>query len=137
MSNKRSLMVAEKLKNGSKEEPKTDLYKLYKDNSEIFTCDVNIDGVDKTDSIITKIVIETATYDVVCRGKIINNRCIVIIPKLPFLTENGTGKIKLEIAVGDTLFCPWNGTYIIKNRISANESKITEYKKNIKIIVAD
>jgi len=130
-------MVAEKLKNGSKEEPKADLYKIYKDNNEVFTCDVNIDGVDKTSNIISKIVIETAVYDVVCKGKIINNRCIVTIPKLPFLAENSTGKIKLEITIDDTLFCPWNGTYVIKNRISANESKITEYKKNIKITVTD
>ena len=136
MINKRALIAAEKLKE-SKEEPKNDLYKLYKDNSEVFTCDVNIDGVDKTDKIIAKIVIETAGYEVSCKGKIINGRCIVSIPKLPFLVENSTGKIKLEINVDDTLFSPWTGTYIIKNRISANESKITEYKKNIKITVND
>ena len=138
MAHQRALKVAEKLNNTETKNKTGDPYKLYKDDSETFTCDVNIEGITEKEAtkIVARILIEAVGYDVICKGKVENSKCTVDIPKLPFLIEESTGKIKLEIIVENTVFLPWESTYIVKNRVKTNESKFSAYKKsNIKVTV--
>lgn len=111
-------------------ESKSDsFYKLYKDKSEDFICDIAVEGVDSSDTEV-RLVIESDEWTLMFKGEIKNGKCIIPIKKLSILNEGKTGSIKLEVNAGGNLFTPWEERFIVKLSkkvtVKLNESKSTK-----------
>ena len=108
-------------------ESKSDgFYKLYKDKSEDFICDIAVEGVDSSDTEV-RLVIESDEWTLMFKGEIKNGKCIIPIKKLSILNEGKTGNIKLEVNAGGNLFTPWEERFVVKLSkkvtVKLNESK--------------
>lgn len=88
-------------------------YKLYKDKSEDFICDIAVEGVDSSDTE-ARLVIESDEWTLMFKGEIKNGKCIIPIKKLSILSEGKTGNIKLEVNAGGNLFTPWEERFVVK-----------------------
>lgn len=88
-------------------------YKLYKDISEDFVCDISIEGADpsKTEA---RIVIESKEWTLMFSGTLKNGKCIVPVKKLNILQEGQIGKIRLEVIAEGNLFIPWEDNFKVK-----------------------
>lgn len=111
----------------AKTESKSDgFYKLYKDKSEDFICDIAVEGVDSSDTEV-RLVIESDEWTLMFKGEIKNGKCIIPIKKLSILNEGKTGNIKLEVNAGGNLFTPWEERFVVKLSkkvtVKLNESK--------------
>lgn len=115
-------------------------YKLYKDKSEIFSCDIEVEGANIKDSQV-RIVVESNEWSLLFNGNIDENGKVSIpIKKLSLLEEGATGKIRMEVIADGTIFVPWNDDFIVKLSkkvmVKFDESKnniIKEKKPNIKV----
>jgi hypothetical protein len=110
-------------------------YKLFKDKSEDFICDIAIEGVNQNDTEV-RLIIESEDWTLMFTGEIKNGKCIIPIKKLNILNEGQTGSIKLEVNADGNLFTPWEDKYIVKVSkkvtVNINESKSSKTMKPIK-----
>ena len=110
-------------------------YKLFKDKSEDFICDIAIEGVNQNDTEV-RLIIESEDWALMFTGEIKNGKCIIPIKKLNILNEGQTGSIKLEVNADGNLFTPWEDKYIVKVSkkvtVNINESKSSKTMKPIK-----
>ena len=110
-------------------------YKLFKDKSEDFICDIAIEGVNQNDTEV-RLIIESEDWTLMFTGEIKNGKCIIPIKKLNILNEGQTGNIKLEVNADGNLFTPWEDKYIVKVSkkvtVNINESKSSKTMKPIK-----
>ena len=110
-------------------------YKLFKDKSEDFICDIAIEGVNQNDTEV-RLIIESEDWTLMFTGEIKNGKCIIPIKKLNILNEGQTGSIKLEVNADGNLFTPWKDKYIVKVSkkvtVNINESKSSKTKKSVK-----
>jgi len=90
------------------------MYKLYTDKSELFECDIKIDGASLTNST-ARLVVETNDYSLMFNGKISKDgKCEIPIRKLKgLIDENTNGNIRLEVIAEDTYFTPWKSDFAI------------------------
>lgn len=115
-------------------------YKLYKDKSEVFSCDIEVEGANIKDSQV-RIVVESNEWSLLFNGNIDDNGKVNIpIKKLSLLEEGATGKIRMEVIADGTIFVPWDDDFIVKLSkkvmVKFDESKnniIREKKPNIKV----
>jgi hypothetical protein len=115
-------------------------YKLYKDKSEVFSCDIEVEGANIKDSQV-RIVVESNEWSLLFNGNIDDNGKVNIpIKKLSLLEEGDTGKIRMEVIADGTIFVPWDDDFIVKLSkkvmVKFDESKnniIREKKPNIKV----
>ncbi len=115
-------------------------YKLYKDKSEVFSCDIEVEGANIKDSQV-RIVVESNEWSLLFDGNIDENGKVNIpIKKLSLLEEGATGKIRMEVIADGTIFVPWDDNFIVKLSkkvmVKFDESKnniIREKKPNIKV----
>lgn len=115
-------------------------YKLYKDKSEVFSCDIEVEGANIKDSQV-RIVVESNEWSLLFNGNIDENGKVNIpIKKLSLLEEGATGKIRMEVIADGTIFVPWDDDFIVKLSkkvmVKFDESKnniIREKKPNIKV----
>lgn len=115
-------------------------YKLYKDKSEVFSCDIEVEGANIKDSQV-RIVVESNEWSLLFNGNIDENGKVNIpIKKLSLLEEGATGKIRMEVIADGTIFVPWDDNFIVKLSkkvmVKFDESKnniIKEKKPNIKV----
>jgi len=115
-------------------------YKLYKDKSEVFSCDIEVEGANIKDSQV-RIVVESNEWSLLFNGNIDENGKVNIpIKKLSLLEEGATGKIRMEVIADGTIFIPWDDDFIVKLSkkvmVKFDESKnniIREKKPNIKV----
>lgn len=99
------------------------MYKLFKDKTKTFSCNVDIQGASVNESK-ARIIVETKDFNLMYDGKIKSNgKCEVQIGKLKMLDENTTGNIKLEIIAEGTLFTPWESKFKVDTE---KKVKITE-----------
>jgi hypothetical protein len=116
-----------------------DFYKLYRDKSEEFVCDISVEGVKQSDTEV-RLVVESDDWTLMFSGEIVNGKCIIPIKKLSILSEGQIGKIKLEVNADGNLFIPWEDRFIVKSSkkvtVSMNESKSKKSKSgvNVKVI---
>ena len=107
-------------------------YKLFKDKSENFICDIAIEGVNQDDTE-ARLIIESNEWSLMFKGEIKNGKCIIPIKKLNILNEGQIGNIKLEINADGNLFTPWEDKFIVKVSkkvtVKLNETKSIEPKK--------
>ena len=88
------------------------MYKLFTDKSELFECDIKLEGASLSKSS-ARLVVETSDYSLLFKGKINSNgKCEIPIRKLKgLIDENTTGNIRLEVIAEDTYFTPWESDF--------------------------
>tara|TARA_A100001201_G_scaffold69915_2_gene64418 strand:+ start:498 stop:1061 length:564 start_codon:yes stop_codon:yes gene_type:complete len=88
------------------------MYKLFTDKSELFECDIKIEGTSLSKST-ARLVVETNDYSLMFNGKISSNgKCEIPIRKLKgLIDENSKGNMRLEVIAEDTYFTPWKSEF--------------------------
>jgi hypothetical protein len=127
--------VDDEIEESPKETNEEKYYKLYKDKSEDFVCDVSIEGADPNDTE-SRIIIESKEWSLVFNGTLKNGKCVIPIKKLNILQEGEIGNIRLEIIAEGNLFIPWEDKFKIKLSkkvtVKVNEQKDNYRKHNKK-----
>lgn len=90
-------------------------YKLYTDKPNKFSCNIEVDGTSLSKSK-ARIIIESQDISYMFNGRIDNEgNCEIIIPKTKnFLSENNSGKMRLEVIADDVYFEPWSSDFVVK-----------------------
>lgn len=85
-------------------------FKIYKDKSEEFKCNIQVEGssIENTEA---RLIIESENWKLVFDGEIVNGKCIIPIKKLNILNENEIGNIKLEVITEGSIFVPWEDKF--------------------------
>jgi len=88
------------------------MYKLFTDKSELFECDIKLEGASLSKSK-ARLVVETSDYSLLFDGSISSSgKCEIPIRKLKgLIDENTTGNIRLEVIAEDTYFTPWESDF--------------------------
>ena len=88
------------------------MYKLFTDKSELFECDIKLEGASLRKSS-ARLVVETQDYSLLFNGDINSSgKCEIPIRKLKgLIDENTTGNIRLEVIAEDTFFTPWESDF--------------------------
>ena len=110
------------------------MYKLYTDKSELFECDIKIEGASLSNST-ARLVVETSDYSLMFNGTIDSSgKCEIPIRKLKgLIDESSTGNIRLEVIAEDTYFTPWKSDFEIQaSKKVTVEVKSQSSKKVIK-----
>ncbi len=118
-----------------------DYFKLYKDKTIEFKCNIQVEGslIENTE---VRLLVESDNWKLVFDGEILNNECIIPINKLSILNENEIGNIKLEVITEGSIFVPWEDKFKIhtfkKVMVSLDESlsnkkKIKENKIDVRV----
>jgi len=91
------------------------MYKLFTDKSELFECDIKLQGASLKKSK-ARLVVETSDYSLMFNGSISNSgKCEIPIKKLKgLIDEDITGNIRLEIIAEDTFFTPWETNFEVE-----------------------
>ena len=118
------------------------MYKLFTDKSELFECDIKLEGASLSKSS-ARLVVETSDYSLLFKGEINSKgKCEIPIRKLKgLIDENTTGNIRLEIIAEDTFFTPWESDFEVDAskkvtvEVKSQQSKkpIVETKINVKV----
>ena len=91
-----------------------DGYKLFNDKTELFECNIQLEGAQIANSE-ARLIIESEEWNLVFTGNISSNgQCSIPIKKLSILPEGTRGKIKLEVIAEDTRFIPWEDRFLVK-----------------------
>ena len=91
------------------------MYKLFTDKSELFECDIKLQGASLKKSK-ARLVVETQDYSLLFNGSINSNgKCEIPIRKLKGLIDEDTsGNIRLEVIAEDTFFTPWQSDFEVE-----------------------
>lgn len=89
-------------------------YKIYRDKEEIFECNISVQGA-KLSSSQVRLVLDHEICNLVFYGKINKDgKCVVPLKKMNFYPEKSSGRIRLEVIVEDTIFTPWEETFVVE-----------------------
>ena len=87
---------------------------LYTDKTEIFECNVDVEGA-LLENTKARLIIESKKWNLVFYGDINNNgKCKIDISNLDIFKEGESGKMRLEIIADNTVFVPWKDDFNIK-----------------------
>ena len=91
------------------------MYKLFTDKSELFECDIKLQGASLKKSKV-RLVVETSDYSLMFNGSISKGgKCEIPIRKLKgLIDEDTTGNIRLEVIAEDTFFTPWESDFEVE-----------------------
>ena len=91
------------------------MYKLFTDKSELFECDIKLEGASLGKSK-ARLVVETSDYSLLFDGSISSKgKCEIPIRKLKgLINEDTSGNIRLEVIAEDTLFTPWESDFEVE-----------------------
>ena len=91
------------------------MYKLFTDKSELFECDIKLQGASLKKSK-ARLVVETQDYSLMFNGSISKGgKCEIPIRKLKgLIDEDITGNIRLEVIAEDTFFTPWETNFEVE-----------------------
>ena len=110
------------------------MYKLFTDKSELFECDIKLQGASLKKSK-ARLVVETQDYSLMFNGSISKGgKCEIPIRKLKgLIDEDITGNIRLEIIAEDTFFTPWESDFEIETskKVTVEVKSQTQFKKPI------
>ena len=117
------------------------MYKLFTDKSELFECDIKLEGASLSKSK-ARLVVETSDYSLLFNGEISSKgKCEIPIRKLKgLIDENTTGNIRLEVIAEDTFFTPWQSDFEVETskkvtvevKTQTTQKPILEAKATIK-----
>ena len=118
------------------------MYKLFTDKSELFECDIKLEGASLSKSK-ARLVVETSDYSLLFDGSISSNgKCEIPIRKLKgLIDENTTGNIRLEVIAEDTYFTPWESDFevdaskkvTVEVKSQSTKKPIVETKVKVKL----
>ena len=118
------------------------MYKLFTDKSELFECDIKLEGASLSKSS-ARLVVETSDYSLLFDGSISpKGKCEIPIRKLKgLIDENTTGNIRLEVIAEDTYFTPWESNFevdaskkvTVEVKSQTTKKPIVETKVNVKV----
>ena len=118
------------------------MYKLFTDKSELFECDIKLEGASLSKSS-ARLVVETQDYSLLFKGDINSSgKCEIPIRKLKgLIDENTTGNIRLEVIAEDTFFTPWESDFevdaskkvTVEVKSQTTKKPIVETKVNVKV----
>ena len=109
------------------------MYKLFTDKSELFECDIKLQGASLKKSK-ARLVVETQDYYLMFNGYISKGgKCEIPIRKLKgLIDEDITGNIRLEVIAEDTFFTPWESDFEVETSKKVTvEVKSQSFKKPI------
>lgn len=119
------------------------MYKLFTDKTELFECNIKLEGASLKNSQ-ARLLIESPELSLVFRGEIDSNgKCQIPIKKLKgLLDESIKGNIKLEVIAEDTYFVPWESNFMVETakkvtvevKSSTNQTIISESKPKVSVI---
>ena len=91
------------------------MYKLFTDKSELFECNIKLQGASLKKSK-ARLVVETQDYSLMFNGSISKGgKCEIPIRKLKGLIDEDTvGNIRLEVIAEDTFFTPWETDFEVE-----------------------
>ena len=91
------------------------MYKLFTDKTELFECNISLQGASLKKSK-ARLVVETQDYSLLFNGSINSNgKCEIPIRKLKGLIDEDTsGNIRLEVIAEDTFFTPWQSDFEVE-----------------------
>lgn len=110
------------------------MYKLFTDKTEVFECNIKLEGASLKNSQ-ARLIIESEDINLMFEGTINKDgKCSIPIKKLKgFLEDNTSGQIKLEVIAEDTYFTPWKSDFIVDS-----SRKVTvEVKSNDAEVIKD
>ena len=118
------------------------MYKLFTDKSELFECDIKLEGASLSKSK-ARLVVETSDYSLLFDGSISpKGKCEIPIRKLKgLIDENTTGNIRLEVIAEDTYFTPWESDFevdaskkvTVEIKSQTTKKPIVEAKVKVKV----
>ena len=118
------------------------MYKLFTDKSELFECNISLQGASLKKSK-ARLVVETQDYSLMFNGSISNGgKCEIPIRKLKgLIDENTTGNIRLEVIAEDTFFTPWESDFevdaskkvTVEVKSQTTKKPIVEAKVEVKV----
>ena len=118
------------------------MYKLFTDKSELFECDIKLEGASLSKSS-ARLVVETSDYSLLFKGEINSSgKCKIPIRKLRgLIDESTTGNIRLEVIAEDTFFTPWESDFevdaskkvTVEVKSQSTKKPIVETKVNVKV----
>ena len=118
------------------------MYKLFTDKSELFECDIKLEGASLSKSS-ARLVVETKDYSLLFNGDINSSgKCEIPIRKLKgLIDENTTGNIRLEVIAEDTFFTPWESDFevdaskkvTVEVKSQTTKKPIVETKVKVKV----
>ena len=118
------------------------MYKLFTDKSELFECDIKLEGASLSKSS-ARLVVETSDYSLLFKGEINSNgKCEIPIRKLKgLIDENTKGNIRLEVIAEDTFFTPWESDFevdvskkvTVEVKSQTTKKPIVETKVKVKV----
>ena len=109
------------------------MYKLFTDKTELFECDIKLEGASLNKSK-ARLVVETQDYSLLFNGNINSKgKCEIPIRKLKgLIDENTKGNIRLEVIAEDTFFTPWESDFEVETSKKVTvEVKSQQTKKPI------
>jgi hypothetical protein len=91
------------------------MYKLFTDKTELFECNIQLEGASVKKSQ-ARLLVESSDFSLVFNGEISSDgKCKIPIKKLKgLLEENTQGNIKLEVIAEDTYFTPWESKFMVE-----------------------
>ena len=118
------------------------MYKLFTDKSELFECDIKLEGASLSKSK-ARLVVETSDYSLLFDGSISpKGKCEIPIRKLKgLIDENTSGNIRLEVIAEDTYFTPWESDFevdaskkvTVEVKSQTTKKPIVEAKVKVKV----
>ena len=118
------------------------MYKLFTDKSELFECNIKLEGASLSKSK-ARLVVETQDYSLMFNGSISKGgKCEIPIRKLKgLIDESTTGNIRLEVIAEDTYFTPWESDFevdaskkvTVEVKSQQTKKPIVETKVNVKV----
>ena len=117
------------------------MYKLFTDKTELFECNISLQGASLKKSK-ARLVVETKDYSLLFNGSINSNgKCEIPIRKLKGLIDEDTnGSIRLEVIAEDTFFTPWQSDFEVETskkvtvevKTQSTQKPILEAKATVK-----
>ena len=116
------------------------MYKLFTDKTEVFECNIKLEGASLKNSS-ARLIIESEDVNLMFEGTINKDgKCSIPIKKLKGLLEDSTsGQIKLEVIAEDTYFTPWESDFEVETarkvtvevKSQTNKTTIAEAKTGV------
>ena len=108
------------------------MHVLYKDKNENFECKIAVEGTDLSKAQ-ARLVLENVEHTLLFKGDIDSHgKCSINIGKLKFLSENLTGKLKLEVIIDDdTYFIPYESEFKLGVSKKVRAEVVEEQSKTV------
>ena len=110
--------------------------KLYTDKTELFECNVSLDGASIKDSKL-RAILKFDDKNLMVEGKINSNgKGQIILPKLKNISQDGeVGKMQLEVIAEDAYFQPYEETFQVITSKKATVEVLNKKSLKPKIVV--